>query len=85
MPFALPNFLKCCSVGSASLPALGSSDSHSYSHYFHYSIVLGSCSSIYTMTFAMYAGIACLHFAYWDGLSGYVLACWDSVSSFPGL
>ena len=70
MPYALPSFLKCCTVGSVDLLVMGFSDSHSYSCCFCYSAVLGSCSPFYTMTFAMHAGIACLHYACWDSLSG---------------
>ena len=51
----------------------------------HLSTVLGSCSTLYAMTFAMPAGIASQHFACQDSMSNFVLACWDSVSSFPGL
>ena len=39
---------------------LGSSDSPSYSCYFCYSAVPGSCNPFYTMSFAVHAGIACL-------------------------
>ena len=51
----------------------------------HLSTVLGSCSPLYAMTFAMLAGIAGLHFACWDSMSSFALACWDSMSGFPGL
>ena len=73
MPYALPNVLKCCSVGSADLLLLSLLTPTAIFALSAIPTVLGSCSPFYTMTFVMYPGIACLDFACWDSLSGFAL------------
>ena len=71
---ALPSLLRCCRCLLCLFILCRYLLVLQLFHCVSLSTVLGFCGLLYSVYFAMHAGIACLHYA-----------CWDSLSGFPGL
>ena len=71
MPYTLPSFMMCCSVGSADPTAI-------------YAIpaVLGSCNPFLYNAFCYACWDSLSALCMLDSLSGFTLACWDTMSGF---
>ena len=94
MPYALPSFLKCCSVGSGDLlfwvfltatPIVVLLFLLVHCLFAACTLLWALAAPLYKVSFAVHGGIACLHIVCWDSLSGFMVTCWDSLSGFPGM